>query len=164
MLTLDEFSERLDHVLRARTRGELARVLEDLPLRRPSTVPAPAGEPMVLRGRMTSLSRRGAWVVPPRIRVDTRLCETHIDFRAATLQRPVVEIDVDDYCSSTDIIVPDDATADIDQVQTVAGSVTVRVATAPRSQRLHVVIRGRVRMGSVTVRHPFGAALRRALQ
>jgi hypothetical protein len=164
MLTLDEFSERLDDVLRARTRGELASVLEDLPLRRPSPVPTPVGEPMVLRGRMTSLTRRGPWVAPPRIRVDTRLCETNIDFRAATLQRPVVEIDVDDYCSSTDIIVPDDATADIDQVQTVAGSVTVRVATAPRSQRLHVVVRGRVRMGSVTVRHPFGAALRRALR
>ncbi len=158
MLTLDEFTERIDVVLAARTRGDLAAVLDDLPLGGPK-----APEPLVLRGRMTSLSRRGRWVAPPRIRVDTRMCDTTLDFRAATLQRPVVEIHVDDYCSSTEIILPDDATATT-EVETVAGSVTVTVAAMPPSPRLHVVVRGRVRMGSVTVRHPFGAALRRVLR
>lgn len=165
MLTLDEFTERVDDVLAARTRGELEPVLRDLPVARltgqaPVPVPA-AGEPLVLRGRMTSLSRKGRWTVPPRIALNTRLCDTTLDLRSAVLQSPVVEITVDDYCSSTEIILPDDATADIGGIDTVAGSATVRVAAAPPSPRLHVVVRGRVRMGSVTVRHPFGAALRR---
>ncbi|MGE2716353.1 DUF1707 SHOCT-like domain-containing protein [Mycolicibacterium litorale] len=159
MLTLDEFTERVDTVLAARTRGDLADVLRDLPLGVANTT-----EPMVLRGRMTSLTRRGQWVVPPQIRLDTRMCDTTLDFRSATLQRPVVAIHVDDYCSSTSIILPDDATANVESVRTVAGSVTVSVDTAPPSQRLHVVVDGRVRMGSVTVRHPFGAALRRAFR
>jgi hypothetical protein len=159
MLTLDEFSERIDVVLAARTRGELAAVVRDLPLGAVNAV-----EPMVLRGRMTSLTRRGQWVAPPRIVLDTRMCDTTLDFRSATVQRPVVAIHVDDYCSSTEIILPDDATADVHAVETVAGSATSRVATSPPSPRLHVVVDGRVRMGSVTVRHAFGAALRRALR
>ncbi|BBY19467.1 DUF1707 SHOCT-like domain-containing protein [Mycolicibacterium litorale] len=162
MLTLDEFTERLDVVLAARTRGDLAAVFADLPLR--VTREVVSAEPTVLRGRMTSVSRRGKWVAPPRIVLDTRICETTLDFRSATLQHPVVAIHVDDYCSTTEIILPDDATANIDAMRAVAGSVTVNVSTAPPSPRLHVVVDGRVRMGSVTVRHAFGAALRRAFR
>lgn len=157
MVTLDEFTDRLDVVLAARTRGDLAAVLGDLPLVTPA-------EPLVLRCRMTSLTRRGQWVAPPRITLDTRLCDTTLDFRTAVLRHPVARIHVDDYCSSTEIILPDDATANLDAVRAVAGSVTVSVDTAPPSPRLHIVVEGRVRMGSVTVRHPFGAALRRAFR
>lgn len=159
MLTLDEFTERLDVVLAARTRGDLTAVFGDLPLGAVAPV-----QPLVLRGRMTSLSRRGQWVAPPRIVLDTRMCDTTLDFRSATLRAPVVSIHVDDYCSSTEIIVPDDATANLNAVRSVAGSVTVSVDTAPPSPRLHVVVDGRVRMGSVTVRRAFGAALRRAFR
>ncbi|TFV57225.1 DUF1707 domain-containing protein [Mycobacterium sp. PS03-16] len=158
MLTLDEYSDRVDHVLAARTRGDLDAVLHDLPFGR---AVAPATAPAQLRARMTTVSRKGRWTVPPRISLNTRMCDTSLDFRSAVLQSSVVEIEVDDYCSSTEIIVPDDATADIAGIETVAGSATVRVAASPPSPRLHVVLRGRVRMGSVTVRHPFGAALRR---
>jgi len=165
MLTLDEFSERVDAVLVARTRGDLEPVLLDLPVHRltgnTAPVSAPAAEPVVLRGRMTSLARRGQWTVPTRIELNTRMCDTTLDFTSARLQSAVVELAVDDYCSSTQIIVPDHATADLNDVETVAGSATVKVSTAPPSQRLHLVVRGRVRMGSVTVRHPFGATLRR---
>ncbi|BCI55301.1 hypothetical protein NIIDNTM18_45790 [Mycolicibacterium litorale] len=164
MLTLDEFTERVDIVLAARTRGDLAAVLGDLPLDAQKTTALEPTEPMVLRGRMTSLTRRGRWVAPPRILLDSRMCDTTLDFRSAVLQSPVVSIHVDDYCSSTEIILPDDATANLDAVRATAGSVTVSVDTSPPSQRLHVVVDGRVRMGSVTVRHPFGAALRRAFR
>lgn len=49
----------------------------------------------------------------------------------------VVEILIDGYCSSTELIVPATATADLNGVDAVAGSATV------------------------TVRHPFGSWLRR---
>lgn len=153
-LTLDEFAERVDAVLAARTRADLEPVLQDLPVHAPS-------EPVELRGRMTSLVRRGPWTVPPQIRLDTRMCDTTLDFTAAHLRSPVVELAVDDYCSSTQIVLPDGATADVNGVETVAGSATLKVATAPTSSSLHLIVRGRIRMGSVTVRHPFGATLRR---
>lgn len=162
MLTLDEFTERLDTTLAARTRGDLDAVLADLPTaRRRPGAGVPAGEPLLLRARMSSLTRRGEWTVPPRLRLDTRLCDTTLDFTSAQVQGPVVELDIDDYCSVTTLVLPDGATADLNALATVGSSATVRVRTAPPSERLHLVVRGRVRLGTVTARHSFGASWRR---
>ena len=158
MLSLDEYSERLDVVLAARTRPELDTVIADLPHVRRE--PAPAA-PEVLRSWMSGVSRKGQWTVPPRLRLVTRMCSTTLDFTSAVLQSPVVHIDVDDYFSSTDLVLPDGATADLNGISTVGGSTTVKVTTSPPAQHLHVVVAGRVRFGSVTARHPFGTALKR---
>ncbi|OBC16344.1 hypothetical protein A5784_26340 [Mycobacterium sp. 852013-50091_SCH5140682] len=158
MLTLDEFTERYDAALAARTRGELRVVLADLPM---TGTAAPRPAPEVLRGRMASIVRRGQWTVAPVLQLNTRMCSTTLDFTSAVLPGPVVEVLIDDYCSSTELIVPATATADLNGVDAVAGSATVKVRTSPPSQQLHLVVRGRVRMGAVTVRHPFGSWLRR---
>ncbi|MHC9294410.1 DUF1707 SHOCT-like domain-containing protein [Mycobacterium sp. LTG2003] len=164
MLTLDEFSERYDSALAARTRGELSAVVADLPMALPAAPPMPhpsVGTPEELRGWMSSIVRRGQWTVAPALHLTTRMCSTTLDFTAAVLPGPVVEIVIDDYCSSTEFIVPTAATADLNGVNAVAGSATVKVRTSPPSSQLHLIVRGRVRMGSVTVRHPFGSWLRR---
>lgn len=166
MLTLDEYAERVDIALAARTRGELNVVLTDLPdmqLAAPSgaSVPRPVTAPEALSGWMSSIVRRGQWTVTPALHLNTRLCSTTLDFTSAILPGPVVEVVVDDYCSSTELIVPPTATADLNGVDAFAGSATVKVRTSPPSDRLHLIVRGRVRMGSVTVRHPFGTWLRR---
>ncbi|MCV7288102.1 DUF1707 domain-containing protein [Mycolicibacterium wolinskyi] len=163
MLTLDEFSERYDSALAARTRGELSAVVADLPMAVPTTPPMAqrSGTPEELRGWMSSIVRRGQWTVAPSLHLTTRMCSTTLDFTAAVLPGPVVEIVIDDYCSSTEFIVPTAATADLNGVNAMAGSATVKVRTSPPSNQLHLVVRGRVRMGSVTVRHPFGSWLRR---
>ncbi|MDH6196091.1 hypothetical protein M2272_002734 [Mycobacterium frederiksbergense] len=168
MITLDEFSERYDAALAARTRGELGAVVSDLPMDLPMAVPPsaptlhrPAVAPEELRGWMSSIVRRGQWTVAPALHLNTRLCSTTLDFTSAVLPGPVVEVVVDDYCSSTELILPDSATADLNGVDGFAGSATAKVRTGPPSDQLHVIVRGRVRMGSVTVRHPFGSWLRR---
>lgn len=161
MLTLDEYSERVDIVLAARTRGDLRQVLADLPSTDALQPLAGGSEP--LRGRMSSISRRGPWTVPSRIDLNSRLCDTTLDFTAATLQSPTVVLDIDDYFSSTELILPDGATADLTGVETFAGSTTLKVPHGPPSKRLHLVVRGRVRFGSVTARYPFGHTLRRML-
>lgn len=164
MITLDEFSERYDAVLAARTRGELGAVVADLPMALPAAIPPshlPAAAPEELRGWMSSIVRRGQWKVAPALHLNTRLCSTTLDFASAVLPGPVVEIVIDDYCSATELIVPAAATADLNSVNAIAGSTTVKVRTNPPSDQLHLIVRGRVRMGSVTVRHPFGSWLRR---
>jgi hypothetical protein len=164
MITLDEFSERYDAALAARTRGELGAVVADLPMALPPVVPAsqfPAAAPEELRGWMSSIVRREQWRVAPALHLNTRLCSTTLDFTSAVLSGPVVEIVIDDYCSTTELIVPASATADLNNVNAIAGSSTVKVRTSPPSDQLHLVVRGRVRMGSVTVRHPFGSWLKR---
>lgn len=162
MLTLDEFSERIDRTLAARTRGQLGAVVADLPgMDLVHSEPAMPAVAQQLRGRMSSVERRGQWTVPPRLALNTRMCDTTLDFSNATLQSTTVLIEIDDYCSTTNLLLPDGATADLNGVETFAGSTTVKVPYGPPSERLHLVVRGRVRFGSVTARYPLGTALRR---
>ncbi|TRW85494.1 DUF1707 domain-containing protein [Mycolicibacterium sp. 018/SC-01/001] len=163
MLNLDEYSERLDTVFAARTRRDLDAVIADLPFQRQPVAPAPAPSEDV-RSWMSSITRKGPWTVPPRLRLITRMCSTTLDFTSAVLPGPVAYIDVDDYFGSVELILPDGATADCNQVSTFGGSTSVRVATGAPSQRLHIVVTGKVRFGSLTVRHPFGSTLRQFLR
>lgn len=91
------------------------------------------------------------------------MCSTTLDFTSAVLQSPVVHIDIDDYFGSTELVLPDGATADLNGVGNVASSTTVKVTASPPSQRLHVVVAGKMRFGSLTARHPFGTTLKRLL-
>ncbi|MGV0835437.1 DUF1707 SHOCT-like domain-containing protein [Mycolicibacterium thermoresistibile] len=160
MLTLDEYTERLDVALSARTRGDLDKVLVDLPgARRPAV--AHTGQPLQLRGRMSTLSRKGDWSVPARVVINTRMCDTTLDFTAATLHSPMVEVEIDDYFSTTTLILPDGATADLNDVETVASTLNGRVPASPPSERLHLVVRGRIRMATMTARYSFGASWRK---
>lgn len=165
MISLDEFAERTDAALAARTRGELRAVLVDLPGMDLPGASAPvarsSARPEILGGWMTSIVRRGPWTVAPVINLNTRMCSTTLDFTSATLPGPVVEVNIDDYLSSTELIVPAGATADLNGVDAIAGSATVKVRNLPQPDQLHVIVRGKVRMGSVSVRHPFGSWLRR---
>lgn len=165
MITLDEFAERTDAALAARTRGELRAVLVDLPDMDLHAAHAPvarsSAQPEALGGWMTSIVRRGPWTVAPVINLNTRMCSTTLDFTSAVLPGPVVEVNIDDYLSSTELIVPAGATADLNGVDAIAGSATVKVRNLPQPDQLHVIVRGKVRMGSVSVRHPFGSWLRR---
>lgn len=160
MLTLDEYTERVTVVLSARTRRELDTVIADLSHVRRQAAPAP---PEVLGSWMSSITRKGQWTVPPRLRLNTRMCSTTLDFTSALLHSPVVEIEIDDYFSSTDLILPDGATADLNGVVNIGSSASVKVTTSPPSPRLHVVVRGKVRFGSLTARHSFGTKLKRLL-
>jgi hypothetical protein len=160
MLSLDEYTERVDVVLRARTRRELDVVIADIPHVRTEQT---STQPEVLRSWMSTVSRKGPWTVPPHIQLTTRMCSTTLDFTSAVMQRPLVRIDIDDYLSSTELILPTGATADFNGVDNIGASAAVKVKTAPRSNQLHVVVSGRVRFGSLTARHPFGTVFKRML-
>lgn len=198
MLSLGEFTERMDTVLAAKTRGELNAVLVDLPgmqldpayvdgahpsaphppahppAPHPSTVPAPAThappptgypaqQPVVIRGRMSTVTRKGRWHVPPAFTLDTRMGSTTLDFTEAVMQTQVVHLTVDDFCGSVTLVLPEEATADLNDVETVGGGASNKVRTGPPYGPLHLVVRGRVRFGSITARYPFGTTLRRML-
>ena len=186
MLSLGEFTERMDTALASKTRGELNSVLVDLPgmqlaeeqrptpkpFAAPTPQPSPhrvvqehwghgGGTPDTLRGSMSTITRKGPWNVPPSLRVSTRMSSVTLDFTQAVMSTQVVEIHVDDYCSSVSLIVPTEATVDVNGVETVAGSVTNKVRTGPPYGPLHLVVSGKVRLGSVTAKHPFGSSIRR---
>jgi hypothetical protein len=133
----------------------------DLDLHAPQAPLARGVQPEALGGWMTSIVRRGPWTVAPVINLNTRMCSTTLDFTSAVLPGPVIEVNIDDYLSSTELIVPAGATADLNGVDAIAGSATVKVRNVPQPDQLHVIVRGKVRLGSVSVRHPFGSWLRR---
>lgn len=174
MLTLDEFSDRMDAALAAKTRGELSVVLTDLPgmalaSQRPTDLHRVPGQPQAsaplvsalpLTVTMSSIRRAGNWQVPERVTLKSRCSSVVLDLTQARIGTPVVILEVDDICSSIEILVPDDFTADLNELRCVGSSATSKVGSAPPSGRVHVIVRGKLRFGALTVKRPFGARLR----
>lgn len=183
MLSLGEFTERMDTVLASKTRGDLNAVIVDLPgitlngdlVAQTTTAAQPIANPAthqvhsyggpdnLIRGRMSGVTRSGAWNVPPVINVDTRMCSVTLDFTKAIMSTQVVHIDVDDYASSISLVVPDEATVDLNGIETIGSNATSRVKSGPPYGRLHVVVRGKMRFGNVTAKYPFGSSIRKML-
>jgi len=203
MLSLGEFTERMDTALAAKTRGELNSVLIDLPgvrlVGQPAAPPSgfvgsttaqgpqgpgsfqgsgfhgpgvpgsgtarrpwwndwqpSANDPSsnVIRSRISDVTRRGRWNVPPTLYLNNWVASVTLDFTEAVMSTQVVEIFVDDFCSSLNLVVPAEATVDLDGLELVAASVNNKVRTGPPIGQLHLVVRGRVRWGSVTAKRP----------
>ncbi|NLG55903.1 MAG: DUF1707 domain-containing protein [Rhodococcus sp.] len=193
MLSLGEFTERMDTALAAKTRGELNSVLVDLPGMQvspqflppqssphpqhqnypplPTPVPSPAPQNLpphpepqaVIKGRMSSVERSGTWTVPSTLWVDSKMSSISLDFTRAVLATQVVHLIVDDYCSSISITLPPQATADVNGVETFGASASSSVDSGPPYGPLHLVVQGKVRLGTVSVRYPFGTKLKRML-
>ncbi|MFG1790488.1 DUF1707 domain-containing protein [Nocardia sp. NPDC049149] len=188
MLSLGEFTERMDTALAAKTRGELNSVLIDLPGVRlvgqpaappttfvntaPSMVKHPRPVPPiaaantaggVIRARMSGVNRRGPWQVAPSLQLNNWLSGVTLDFTEAIMSTQVVEVIVDDYCSSLTLIVPKEATVDLNEVDLIGSSINNKVRTGPPIGPLHLVVRGRVRFGSITAKHTFLSHWRRMM-
>jgi DUF1707 SHOCT-like domain len=104
-----EFDERMRSALGARTRGDLDKLLGDLPAEAPapSGVPVPAGRP----GRFavalkSSVRRAGRWRVPERYTTVIYKGGGWLDLRAAELSGPVTTIVAVAYKSRITILVP----------------------------------------------------------
>ncbi|MEV6431400.1 DUF1707 domain-containing protein [Nocardia sp. NPDC051463] len=190
MLSLGEFTERMDTALAAKTRGELNAVLIDLPgirLVGPSTFGhaaplmhsaspftergpvapvagrAPATPSHVIRSRLSGVNRRGPWQVAPSLQTNNWLSGVTLDFTEAIMSTQVVELHVDDYCSSLTLIVPAEATVDLNALDLIGSSVNNKVRTGPPFGPLHLVVLGRLRFGSVTAKHPLSAHWRKLM-
>jgi hypothetical protein len=149
-VTLTEFEERVAAVLKARTYGEVEPYLADLP----AEPAVPVRDVVELRAHASSLQRGGRWVVPRRVVVDARAGSVKLDFSKAVITQRVVHIELAVTAGSTRLVLPDGATADVDGVQTLAGSVRARVPAAP-GDGPHFIVTGVHRAGSLAVRYPF---------
>jgi Domain of unknown function (DUF1707) len=154
-ITMAELEERLAVVYGARYEGELVPPLADLPGPEPAGVPVPAvpsGPATVLRAGMATIKRTGAWSVPARLRVQSLVGSVLLDFTRADNPHPVVEVELEIAAGSVKLLLPDGATADIDNLLTALGEVRCRVPSRPRPGAPHFVVRGRCGLGSVVVR------------
>ncbi|HZN20679.1 MAG TPA: DUF1707 domain-containing protein [Micromonosporaceae bacterium] len=149
-LTLDEFEQRLDAVLTARTFGEVEPYVADLP-----AVPVPK-EHVQVRATSSGVKRRGQWVVPRQLSVFNKSSSVTLDFTEAVLAHRVVHIELDCHRGSTTLVLPPGATVTTDEVEMVRSSVSVRkvpVADLPGATGVHFVVRGKQKSSSLLVRH-----------
>ncbi|PRY32072.1 DUF1707 SHOCT-like domain-containing protein [Pseudosporangium ferrugineum] len=151
-LTMSEFEERVDGVVRARTHGDVEPFVADLPAAAPAVTPADVVE---LRSDAGHLKRTGRWSVPRRLVVRSMAGMVKLDLRHAVIPHPVVEIALSTQAGSTTIVLPRGATADIDGVTLSAGSASLKVPSIPEpgSTSPHFVITGSAAAGSLLVRY-----------
>jgi hypothetical protein len=163
LIDIDEFEDRSNSVSQARTRGELDFLVGDLP--GPGAFVTSAADRVELRGWLGSLKRHGQWMVPTRLAIVRRVGSVELDLTNARFAGPVVVIELDMIRGSVDIRLPEAASASIDDVTVYGGSARDLRKDAPAEGTPHVVLTGRMVMGSVKIRGPrrqkLGPRLRR---
>ncbi|SFW53914.1 DUF1707 SHOCT-like domain-containing protein [Amycolatopsis australiensis] len=170
MIDLDEFTERTDRALAAKTRGELNAVLADLaglyhPAAAVAAAPAYAppvgyggyapGQRFELNAKYSSLVRSGPWVVPPEMVVRNKYGSTKLDFTEAQVQSPVVHIELDAKWGSVEVVIPEHAAIDVNAITDIKfGSLEDKTRSNGRAGHPRFVLTGRVHGGSLVIRHP----------
>jgi hypothetical protein len=149
MIDVDEFSDRTDRAMRARTRGELNAVVIDLPGL--VNAAAPAGtQAATISGSMTAIQRNGTWTVPAVLNVRNSMSPTKLDFRDAKIDHAQVEIRLDVTMGAVKIWLPKDATVNTEGLDVTMGSVKGSgITSAEQPGNPHFVITGRIGMGSL---------------
>ena len=103
-LTLEELSQRLDTALKARTRGELLPLIQDLPAP-PGTVVGPPPKRWHI-GVMGSTRRHGRWLVPAESWWTAVMGKCRLDLTKAQFEAPVTTINIARAIGSIEVRVP----------------------------------------------------------
>jgi Domain of unknown function (DUF1707)/Cell wall-active antibiotics response 4TMS YvqF len=154
-LSLEEYSERSEGALAARTLGDLARLTADLPA--VSQPVAPAGGAVTVPEEITAVlgneSRKGPWLVPPHLAVRSVLGDCHLEMQEAIIKQHVTTIDATVRFGSVTIYVPDG----IDVRMTgraVLGAKSSELRGEPRPGAPVIMVRCDVLCGAITVKRP----------
>ncbi len=149
-LTLEEFSQRVEVALAARTWGELDQVLAGLPPESapPSTAPTSSHVVAVFGGA----SRRGRWRPGSRLRATAVFGGVDLDLRNAELRGSEIEIRAVAVFGGVDIVVPEGVVVELSGFSLFGGK-DARVADVPVIPGSPVVkVRGFPVFGGVSVR------------
>jgi Domain of unknown function (DUF1707)/Cell wall-active antibiotics response 4TMS YvqF len=147
-LTLEEYSERADAALGARTRGELERVTGDL---RGAVPHLPAEAPQEMTAILSSQTRTGRWRVPARLDARSVLGDCHIELQDAVLTSPVTTIEARTVLGSVTIFVPDGVEVRLSG-SVILGSHVSEVSSDALPGAPVIDVRARAVLGSVTIK------------
>jgi hypothetical protein len=109
----------------------------------------------VLRAGMSTLKRTGDWDVPARLQLHTGMGTIVLDFCEAVIHHAIVDVEVEVGAGTVRLLLPEGATANVDDVVSGMGTVKSRVPSRPRAGVPHFVVHGRTGMGTVVVRHRY---------
>jgi Domain of unknown function (DUF1707) len=126
-LTLEELDERVGAALTARTYGELAALVSDLPAAQDTPTSPPGAKDLVRIECHAGVARRdGQWLVPRRMQVRVTSGAVTLDFTQAILSWPSLQIDIEAHGSAVNLVTRPGILIDTDDLE-IRGS-TVKVA------------------------------------
>ena len=157
-LTAEELDERLELAMTARTYGELAKLVTDLPAAGSvASVPAPRVKDVVRIDCGSGHARRdGPWVVPQRIEARVRSGSLKLDFTHAVITQPSLQLDAEVRSGHLILITKPGIVVDTDDVTVRSGHVKIRAPwghEAPEVLRIEVA--GKVGSGHFVARPPY---------
>ncbi len=132
-LTAEELDQRLELALAARTYGELAKLVSDLPQSAASaaaTAPKPK-EVARIDCHSGHVRRVDRWVVPQRMEVKVTSGHVMLDFTQAVITQPTLQLDIDVRSGSVRLRTKPGIVVDADDVAIRSGHVRVRAPWGP---------------------------------
>ncbi|MHA7960183.1 DUF1707 SHOCT-like domain-containing protein [Streptomyces sp. L500] len=161
-----ELDERLERALDAKTHGELAVLTADLQGAgrggAAGAVREPAEDrPVVLKGGLHGVVRKGPWTVPSRVTAHGGLGGVVLDLTRAECPSRAVDLEIHGQMAGVTVVIPDDWAAETSGIEPGLGGVTDRTTPdhAPDAPLLRVT--GTGGMAGVVIRHPKGRERRR---
>lgn len=142
----EEMDERLDQVLTAKTRSELASALTSLPEEHTgttSTIAAAGGR----------IQRRGAWRVPRILKVESAYGRVRLDLSRAIIEHPVLDIELQLGTGGARITVPRDAVVDVESLRTGWKDLRYKARRPSRPGGPKIRISGTTGFGRLKIRH-----------
>jgi hypothetical protein len=154
-LSAEELDERLELAMTARTYGELAKLVADLPAAG-SVASAPAvraKDVSRIDTRSGHARRDGRWVVPQRLEVKVTSGHVLLDLRDAVITQPVLRIDADVRSGHLTLVTKPGIVVDTDEVAVRSGHVKVRAPWGPDvPELLRVEVSGKIGSGHFIAR------------
>jgi hypothetical protein len=155
-LTAEELDERLEQAMTARTYGELARLVADLPAQGsvPASVATARTKDVVrIDTRSGHVKRVDRWIVPQRMEVKVTSGSVLLDFTQAQITQPTLRLDVDVRSGHIRLLTMPGIVVDTDDVVIRSGHVRVKAPWGPDvPARLHIEITGKVGSGHLVAR------------
>ena len=158
-LTAEELDERLEQAMTARTYGELARLVADLPAAGSAVSPAAATqarEVARIDTRSGHVKRVEGWVVPQRMEVKVTSGHVLLDFTQAQITQSTLKLDVDVRSGHVKLLTRPGIVVDADDVAVRSGHVRVKAPWGSEVPvQLHIEVTGKVGSGHLVARPPF---------
>jgi Domain of unknown function (DUF1707) len=158
-LTAEELDERLEQAMTARTYGELARLVADLPAEGSAATPAttPRVKDVVrIDTRSGSVKRVDRWVVPQRMEVKVTSGHVLLNFSQAVITQPTLDLNIDVRSGSVRLLTYPGIVVDADDVAIRSGGVKVKAPWGSDVPvKLHVQVTGKVGSGHLVARPRF---------
>jgi hypothetical protein len=154
-LTAEELDERLEQAMTARTYGELARLVADLPAQGAVAAAAAARAKDVVRidTRSGHVKRVDRWAVPQRMEVKVTSGSVLLDFTQAEITRSTLTLNVDVRSGHVRLITKPGIVVDTDDVTIRSGHVRVKTPWGPDVPgQFRIEVSGRVGSGHLVAR------------